>query len=171
MGKVPTKVPKFIKVSFGFLSCTATLPFLGILNHMRSTKLDPTLPKQAVSHIFQEKSHCTELKVLERYECSEIHICSKSRKCFVPSKIWKSKDGKIQNVAFWKFKMYWTYEFRMNCFFLPLIFLIGIFVTFFDWMFALRRHRTTIACTYVNIICRYVYLICKHPIQSDISIY
>lgn len=116
-------------------------------------------------HIYSKKSHTAQSsKVLERYECSENHICSKSRKCFVPSKIWKSKDGKIQNVEFWKFKMYWTDEFRMNCYFLSLVFLNRDFchVTVFNWMFALRRRRTTIACTYVNIICRYVYVICKN---------
>ena len=106
MGKVPTKVPKFIKVSFGFLSCTATLPFLGILNHMRSTKLDPTLPKQAVSHIFQEKSHCTELKSFRTIWVQRKSYLFKKPKMFctfenLKVKRWKNPQCwilKIQNV-------------------------------------------------------------------------
>lgn len=172
MGKVLTKVPKFIdlylknsyhnKVSFGFLSCTATLPFLGILNHMRSTKLDPTLPKQAVSHIFQEKSHCTELKSFGKIWVQRNSYLSKKPKMFctfenLKVKRWKNPKCwilKIQNVL----NLWISNELFFFC---RLFFLVGIFVPFFNWMFALRRRRTTIACTYVNIICRYVYVICK----------
>lgn len=165
MGKVLTKVPKrtdlYLKNTYhnkapSVSLCTATLPFLGILSHMRSKKLDPTLPEEATSHIFQEKSHCTKLKSFGKIWVQRKSYLFKKPKMFYTfenSKVKRSKTPKcwilkIQNVL-----NLWISNELLFC---RLFFLIGIFVTFFNWMFALRRRRTTIACTDVNIICRYV---------------